>query len=188
MELKGKFATLRPIEVTDARLTLQWRLSERAKFMQIGAQTVEEQENWIKIALAKSHEITYIIEYNNTPVGMFAIGNINHKYKNCSLERLLIGEKEIVGNAPVAFESELLLCDHIFDTMKMHKINGDIMEDNTDMVRFRKYLGYHFDGILRDQYIIQGEFKNTLLVSLLEKEYQSKTRKMLVNLIKLSQI
>lgn len=188
MVFKGKFATLRPIMVEDAAITLKWRLSDRAKFMQAGAKTVEEQENWISNSLVKTNEVTFIMEYNNCLVGMFAICNINYNYRNCSIERLLIGEKDIVGNIPVAFESELLLCDYIFGEMKMHKINGDIIVDNKDMIQFRKYLGYSFDGVLRDQYIINGDYKSTHLVSLLHQEYNDKSRKRLLGLIRLSQI
>jgi len=188
MLLEGRFAKLRPLEIADAQITLKWRLSERAKFLQSGAKTVEQQENWIRDALNRSNEITYILEFNGMPVGMCAICNINYNHRNCSLERLLIGEKELVGNIPVAFESELLLCDYIFNQMKMHKIYGDIMEDNKDMIKFRKYLGYSFNGVLRDHYIFNGKFKNTLLVSLSEKEYLDKCRPRLIGLIKLSQI
>ena len=104
------------------------------------------------------------------------------------MERLLIGEKELVGKAPVAFESELLICDYIFNELNMHKVNGDIMEDNKDMIKFRKYLGYSFDGKLRDQYIINGEFKSTYLVSALLHEYTNKCRPRLIGLIKLSEL
>jgi len=188
MILSGKFAKLRPIEFADAEITLKWRLSERGKFLQPGAKTVEQQAKWISDALLKTNEITFIIEFNEIPVGMFAICNINHNNKNCSIGRLLIGEKAIVGNIPVAFESELLLCDYIFDGMTMHKINGDIMEDNKDMIKFRKYLGYSFDGVLRDQYIFNGLYKDTLLVSLLDIEYLNKCRPKLLSLIKLGQV
>lgn len=187
MILKGQFAKLRPIAVKDAAVTLKWRLSDRARFMQSGAKTVKEQENWIRNSLKKENEITFIIEFNDSPVGMFAICNINKVYKHCSLERLLIGEKEIVGTYPIAFESELLICDYIFNELGMHKINGDIMEDNKDMIKFRKYIGYSFDGVLRDQYIINRAFKSTLLVSVLEIEYLNKCRNRLLGLIKLSQ-
>jgi len=179
---------LRPIEISDSQITLKWRLSERAKFLQSGSKTVEQQENWIKNALNKSNEMTFIIEYNEIPVGMFAICNINYNNRNCSLERLLIGEKDVVGNIPVAFESELLLCDYIFNEMKMHKIYGDIMEDNKGIIKFRKYLGYSFDGVLRDQYVFNGKYKDTLLVSLLDQEYTKKCRPKLLGLIRISQV
>ena len=188
MILQGQFAKLRKIVLEDAALTLKWRLSDRARLMQAGSKTVEEQEVWISNSLKKQNEITFIIEFNDLPVGMFAICNINKVYRHCSIERLLIGEKEIVGEYPIAFESELLLCDYIFNELDMHKINGDIMEDNKDMIKFRKYLGYSFDGVLRDQYIINNEFKSTLLVSVLEKEYFTKCRNRLLGLIKLSQL
>ena len=155
--------------------------------MQSGASTVEEQKEWIKNAMAKIDEITFIIEHRNIPVGMFAVCNINKIYKHCSIERLLLGETEIVGHSPVAYECELLVCDYIFSEMKMHKIYGDIMEDNIDMIKYRKYLGYRFDGMLRDHYIFNGVFKNTHLISLLRSEYYNKCRKKILFLIELNQ-
>ena len=47
MILKGKFVTLRPWEPEDAKMTLTWRQSKRAKFLNRGVQTVEQQANWI---------------------------------------------------------------------------------------------------------------------------------------------
>jgi RimJ/RimL family protein N-acetyltransferase len=188
MILKGKLSKLRPIKISDAEMTLKWRLSDRAKFMQSGAKTIKEQEAWIRNALLKDNELTFVIEFNDISVGMFAICNINKAYRHCSIDRLLIGEKELVGSFPVAFESELLLCDYVFNEMDMHKIYGDIMEDNKEMIKFRKYLGYSFDGVLRDQYIFNEIFKDTLLVSLLKKEYVTKSRNRLLGLIRLSQI
>jgi len=184
--LKGKHVTLRPITVADAETTLKWRLSDRAKFLQRGAQSIQEQENWIGGSLNKTNETTFIIEYDSKPVGMIAVCEINKTHNHCVYGRLLIGEKETAATAPVAFESELLICDYIFNELKMHKLYGDMLEENTEMVKFRKYLGYKFEGMQRDHYLINGEYKNILFVSLLDSEYQSITRKRLLNLITIS--
>jgi RimJ/RimL family protein N-acetyltransferase len=72
------------------------------------------------------------------------------------LGRLLIGEKDIVKKAPVFFEAELLLCDHAFDTLKMHKIHSKVMEDNKAMLNTRFYFGYTKEGVLREHYIYDG--------------------------------
>jgi len=188
MILEKGSTKLRPIKESDAEITLKWRLSERAKFMQTGATTIKQQEVWIRNSLLKNNEITFIIEFDNSPVGMFALCNINRNYRNCSIERLLIGEVDLVGTYPVAFESELLLCDYAFNDLNMHKITGDVMEDNKDIIKFRKYLGYSFEGVLRDQYIIHGSFKSTHLVSVLKDEYLNKTRNRILGLIKLSKV
>ena len=182
MILEGKLATLRPITEEDAEITFAWRQSDRAKLLQRGAKTIDEQKTWIAAKL-KTDELNFIIEYKAKPVGMIALHDINYIHKSVQMGRLLIGEEKWVGKAPVAFESDLLLCDYAFDVFKMHKIYGDIMEDNHGMIKTRLYLGYKQDGILRDHYIYDGVYKNTVAVSILEDEYRKICRPKLVQLI-----
>lgn len=182
MILKGSIATLRPIAEGDAELTLKWRQGNRAKLLQRGAKTVEEQKAWIAAKL-KTNELNFIIEYREKAVGMIALHDINHVHNSVQMGRLLIGEEEWVGKAPVAFEADLMLCDYAFDVLKMHKIYGDVMEDNHGMLKTRFYLGYMQDGILRHHYMYDGVYKNTVAVSLLEDEYRRTCRPKLVQLI-----
>jgi RimJ/RimL family protein N-acetyltransferase len=182
MILKGSVATLRPITESDAEITLKWRQGSRAKLLQRGAKTSEEQQAWIAAKL-KMNELNFIIEYLDKPVGMIALHDINHVHKSIQMGRLLIGEEESVGKAPVAFDADLLLCDYAFDVLKMHKIYGDVMEDNHGMLKTRFYLGYKQDGILRDHYLYDGVYKNTVAVSLLEDEFRSTCRPKLIQLI-----
>jgi RimJ/RimL family protein N-acetyltransferase len=182
MILKGSVATLRPINESDAEITLKWRKGSRAKLLQRGAKTAEEQRAWIAAKL-KTNELNFIIEYQDKPVGMIALHDINHVHKSIQMGRLLIGEEESVGKAPVAFEADLMLCDYAFDVLKMHKMYGDVMEENHGMLKTRFYLGYKQDGILRDHYLYDGVYKNTVAVSLLEDEYRSTCRPKLIQLI-----
>jgi len=184
MVLKGSITTLRPLSIDDAAITLGWRQGDRARFLQRGAQNVEQQASWIAAKL-KTDELNFIIEFKEKPVGMIALHDINHTHKSVQMGRLLIGEEEWVDKAPVAFEADLMLCDHAFDVLKMHKVYGDVMEDNHGMLKTRLYLGYKQDGILRDHYVYNGKYKNTVAVSILEDEYRQVCRPKLVQLITL---
>lgn len=182
MVLKGKLARLRPIALDDAEITLGWRQGDRARMLQRGAQTVEQQSAWIASKL-ESGELNFIIEYRDRAVGMIALHDLSQGHRSAQLGRLLIGEEEWVGKAPVAFEAELLLCDHAFEVLKLHKIYGDVMEENHGMLKTRLYLGYKQDGILRHHYVYDGEYKNTVAFSLLEDEYRAVCRPKLSQLI-----
>lgn len=184
MIIEGTICTLRPLTIEDAELTLSWRLGSRARFLQRGAKTVKEQKGWIKSKI-KTTDKNYIIEYLGQPVGMIALYDISIPYKTLQMGRFLIGEEELVGSAPVAFEAELLLSDYVFDVMGMHKIYGDVMEDNHSMLKMRTYLGYCKDGVLRDHYVYDGDFKDTVAISLLEEEYRATCRPKLKSLINL---
>lgn len=182
MVLNGSITKLRPITEDDAAITLKWRQSNRAKLLQTGAQTIEQQKTWIAAKL-NTNELNFVIEFQDRPVGMIALHDINFLHKSIQMGRLLIGEEELVGTAPVAFEADLMLCDYAFDVLKMHKIYGDVMEDNHGMIKTRLYLGYKQDGILRDHYVYDGIYKNTVALSILEEEYRKICRPKLLNLI-----
>jgi len=182
MRLEGEFVTLRPLEVDDAARTLAWRLGARAQHLQEGAQTEDAQRAWIAAHSAAAGELNFIIECRGVPVGMVALLEINRQNRSAVMGRLLIGEQEAAAGAPVFYEAELLLCDYAFDALKLHKLYGEIMEDNTGMVRTRQYLGYHQDGVLRDHYFARGSFHNAVAVSLLEDEYRRVCRPKLMQL------
>jgi RimJ/RimL family protein N-acetyltransferase len=184
MKLEGKIATLRSLTQEDAAVTLRWRLSKRAKFLQRGAHTEEEQRAWIA-SHDRAGELNFIIEFRGEPVGMTALHDLSLQNRSAVMGRLLIGEEEKVGSAPVFFETELLLCDYAFDQLKLHKLYGHIMEDNVGMVRTRLYLGYKQDGFLRDHYLHDGVYKGAITVSLLEEEYRTVCRPKLVQLLSL---
>jgi RimJ/RimL family protein N-acetyltransferase len=184
MILQGKVVILRPLTVADAELTLRWRQSQRARLMQRGAQTVEAQTAWI-MRREQAGDLNFIMEYRGDPVGMIALLELNRFHKSIQMGRLLIGEPEKVTSAPVAFESDLLLCDYVFATLRLHKLYGDVLEDNVAMLRTRLYLGYKKDGLLREHYNYDGVYKNAVAVSLLEDEYREICRPKLVQLIDL---
>lgn len=184
MIIQGKAVVLRPLTVADAELTLHWRLGQRARFLQRGAQTVEAQTDWI-IRSEQTDDLNFIMEYRGQAVGMIALLDLNKYHKTIQMGRLLIGEPEKIGSIPVAFESELLLCDYAFDTLGVHKIYGDVLEDNVAMLRTRLYLGYKKDGVLREHYNYDGVYKNTVAISLLEDEYRQAYRPKLIRLIDL---
>jgi RimJ/RimL family protein N-acetyltransferase len=184
VKLTGKLVTLRPLVIEDAAITLRWRLSKRARFLQRGAQTEEEQRAWIA-SQDRTGELNFIIEFKGEPVGMTALHEISQQNRSAIMGRLLIGEEEKVGSAPVFFETELLLCNYAFDQLKLHKIYGQIMEDNVGMIRTRLYLGYKQDGFLRDHFLHNGVYRGAVMVSLLEDEYRAVCRPKLVQLTSL---
>lgn len=181
--LSGSLVTLRPLTVEDAAITLRWRLGARGTYMQEGARTESDQRAWIAAHANEPGGYNFIQEYRGAPVGMVALQQVDSINRSAVMGRLLIGEPELVGTAPVFFESEILLCDFAFDRLQMHKIYGEIMEDNIGMVRTRLYFGYRQDGLLRDHYFVRGTFRNAVAVSLLEAEYRSVARPKLVQMI-----
>lgn len=168
MIFKGNLVTLRPLEVEDAPITLKWRLSDRARMLQRGSQTIGQQLDWI-YASNTNGDLNFIAEYAGRPVGMQSICSISGIHKTASTGRMLVGEE--VDGLPVMLEADLILCDYAFGELGLDTIYGDVMVDNKSMIQARLYLGYHQDGVLRSHYLYDGVRKDTVALSILKDEW-----------------
>ena len=112
--IKGAFVTLRPLSLSDASITLQWRQSSRAIFLNRGAQTHEEQERWISSRPMNEYNFIICLQ-DDRPVGMVSLSDIDLTHRRAEPGRFLIGEEELVRGIPVAAESMKLLYTLAFE-------------------------------------------------------------------------
>lgn len=176
--LLGNIVRLRLLQERDAEITFRWRHSERAKYLNRGAATVEAQRKWI-LGSAESGDLNFIIEYRGESVGMISLVDIDHTHHSCSTGRLLIGEEKAVGNVPVVFDAEMALLDYAFEKLHIHSIYGPVMGTNTGVLKLRRYLRYQQAGVYKDHYFVDGKYVDAILFSLLKDDYYKKCRRIL---------
>lgn len=172
--LQGTFVNLRPLVSADARVTLQWRQHDRARLLNAGSETIEQQTRWIESRPAT--EQNFIIELkDHTPIGMLSLVDINPQLKRAEPARFLIGEEKAASRVPAAVEAMKLLYELAFDELKLMRVYGTIAEENHRMIKWQKYLGMKEEGRLRRHYFINGRFQDAVCLGLLEEEYRSVT-------------
>ena len=169
--LSGEFVTLRPLVVADAEITLHWRQSDRAVYLNQGAGSLESQRAWI--ASRPSSEYNFIIELKNgRAVGMLSLAAVDLPNRRAEPGRFLIGEEAEARGIPVAVESMKLLYEFAFDTLKLARVYGTIASDNTAIYKWQTYLGMKEEGRLRNHYFINNHFQDAVCLGLLEDEYR----------------
>jgi diamine N-acetyltransferase len=170
--LEGEFVNLRPLVIEDAATTFAWRQGERAKLLNKGADSVEQQSRWI--ASRPASEYNFIIELKDgRPVGMLALSGIDQGNRHAEPGRFLIGEQEAVQGIPAAVEAMKLLYEFTFERLGMLRVWGTIAADNHLMIKWQKYLGMKEEGRLRRHYFLNGEFQDALIMGLLAEEYRT---------------
>jgi RimJ/RimL family protein N-acetyltransferase len=174
MILNGRFVTLRPLGVNDAEITQKWRTSGRAFLLNRGAQTVEEQREWIA-ARPLGRELNFIQELTETsqPVGMISLVDIDLVHRRAEPSHFLIGEPDAVKGIPVALEAIKLLYHLAFDSLGLHRLYGPMSEENKEMLRFHLALGMKEEGRQRDHYFLNGHWQDAILIGMLEDEYRT---------------
>lgn len=172
MRLSGEYVVLRSLEVEDAALTLTWRLGDRARLVNRGAGTGDEQRAWI--ASRPSNELNFIIELRSgVPVGMLSLISIDLQNRRAEPARFLIGEPDAVKGIPAAVEAMKLLYDHAFDELGLRRVHGTVAADNHLMIKWQKFLGMREEGRLREHYFIGGRFQDAVCLGMMEDEYRT---------------
>lgn len=174
LELRGKFVRLRPLRVDDAEQTFRWRQSDRAALINRGAASVAEQAAWI--AARPRSEYNFVIElHDGRAVGMVSLVGIDFVHRHGEPGRFLIGEPELVRGIPAAVEAMLLVYELAFGELGLRRVHGTIAADNTQMIKWQKYLGMREEGRLRSHYFLNGKFQDAVCMGLLEDEYRRVT-------------
>jgi RimJ/RimL family protein N-acetyltransferase len=167
--LEGEFIRLRPLQVADADLTYQWRRAQRAKFLNVGAASVEQQAAWI--AGRPVSEYNFIIEMKNAcPIGMLSLISVDLVNKHAETGRFLIGDEASAKGVPAAVEAMKLLYQLAFDQIDLVRIFGTIASGNPLMIKWQKYLGMKEEGRMRSHYFIDGKWQDAVVLGLLADE------------------
>jgi RimJ/RimL family protein N-acetyltransferase len=170
--LLGEHVVLRPLRVEDAELTLRWRQSERAQFLNRGAQSVVDQSAWI--ASRPKTEMNFVIQlHSGLSVGMLSLVSIDLVNRRAEPARFLIGEPDAVQGIPAAVEAMKLLYRLAFDDLKLHRVYGTVASDNKLMVKWQLFMGMKEEGRLRQHYFIGDRFQDAICLGMMEAEYRT---------------
>lgn len=173
--LSGEFVTLRPLRVEDAELTLAWRRADRAALLNRGAQSVEQQREWI--AARPESERNFIIELTGgCPVGMLSLVAIDPVNRHAESARFLIGAEQAVRGVPAAVEAMKLLYELAFEQLELERVWGMVAGDNRLMIKWQRYLGMKEEGRLRRHYFIDGRVQDAVCLGILAEEYRNLAR------------
>ena len=172
--LAGEFVNLRPLQVEDAERTFRWRQAERAKFLNLGAASVQQQAAWI--ASRPSCEHNFIIELKNGhPVGMLSLTGIDLLNRHAEPGRFLIGDEDAAKGVPVAVEAMKLLYALAFDQLGLVRVCGIVAANNQLMVKWQKFMGMKEEGRLRNHLCQDGQFHDAVFLGLLVEDYRKMT-------------
>ena len=172
--LEGDFVNLRELRVTDAELTFRWRQTQRAKFLNSGAVTLEQQAAWI--AGRPVSEYNFIIELKSGhSVGMLSLIGIDKGNRRGEPARFLIGDESAAKGVPVAVEAMKLLYRLAFDQLGLVRVWGIVAANNHLMFKWHLFMGMKEEGRLRSHLCLAGQFQDAIIIGLLVDEYRKIT-------------
>lgn len=180
VKLEGKRVVLGPIEKKDMGKFHQW-LSDLdvAKYMRAAplVLTGRDEEEWFENMRKKKDEVHFSIMLKNTNrlIGSISLKNINKTFGSAELG-IMIGEKTKWSKG-YGTEAIQLLLDFAFNVLRLHSVSLNVYDFNPRAIACYKKVGFKKAGKLREAYYFGGEYHNSILMDILEKEFkQSRLR------------
>lgn len=167
---KSLCVNLRLINSGDARNTLSWRQAAKARYLNKGANTIDEQASWINSR--PNNELNFIIQTKkDEAIGTISLTDIDLVNKRAEAGRLLLSEDAEVHGKPYAVEALNHVYFTAFEFLNLNKIYGLVPADNKLMLKFHLYMGLKKEGVLRKHYLRSDEFLDGIYVGLIREEF-----------------
>jgi RimJ/RimL family protein N-acetyltransferase len=131
------------------------------------------EQQWIKNAITDSNNIRLAVclKENDLHIGNVYITDINLQ-NHSGVSHVLIGNHDYWGKG-YATEAYRLLLEYAFKERNFHRIVAHVLEDNVGSIKAHLKSGYKQEGILRESVFKNGQWKNQIQFSILDKDFFS---------------
>jgi len=169
---------LRPLKEEDVNEEyLSWfRDKEVTKYLGVDGDslTVDIVKDYIKKGLDTKSYFMYAIclEENGKHIGNLKIGPIDYKHAYSDLITV-IGDRTQWGK-DLASEAIQLGIKLAFEKYNMRKLSAGIISGNIGSIKAYTKAGFIIEGTLKDQYVIDNEYQNRVLVGCFNPNYVQK--------------
>ncbi|MDN5319822.1 MAG: UDP-4-amino-4,6-dideoxy-N-acetyl-beta-L-altrosamine N-acetyltransferase [Thermococcaceae archaeon] len=128
----------------------------------------EEHFNWVHRLRTKNTAVYFLVKYNNEPVGVVGLSNIDMKDKSASVG-IYVGNEKFKGKGLGKLMMYALL-KFSFDILDLNRVQIEVFSDNIVAIHlYEKF--FQKEGILREFKFKNGAFKDVIVMSILKKEW-----------------
>lgn len=173
----GQKISLRAISTEDLPLLMEWRNRPhyRQYFREYKELNLQNQQAWFENSVLKDkNTIMFTIVLNDkdhTPIGCCGLCYINWVNRFADLS-LYIGHNDAyIDKEGYAEEACRLLFEYGFGELALHKIWTEIYEFDAPKNDLYLQLGFHQDGLLRENYFHENKWHNSRILSLLASDF-----------------
>lgn len=180
MEIKGKFVTLRAPRREDMRLICDMFNDPELENCVVGwafPLSIEQQNAWFDKNLMDKDNFRFIIDTpEDGAVGIVTLTNIDWKNRS-AMHGIKLSNKEKRGKG-IGTDAVMALQRYVFDELGFHRLDGARFEFNVRSERLYKKCGWKDEGIKRDFAFKRGEWRNLIMMGVLETDYREAAEKL----------
>ena len=166
MPLCGEGIIIRGIDASRDRATYdKWMKDEDGRYFLL-SRTMSKAMDINQLIASDENVFGMITLSDSTPVGMMAFLDYDRMQKKAEL-RKLIGEVQQRGKGLAKKATELWIRYGV-STMGLKKIFLSTLEANVRNIRLNEELGFKVEGILRNECLVDGEYRDILRMALFQ--------------------
>ena len=162
------------VPLTEAALpqVLDWRTEPSVtRYMRTDiTRDPEQQLEWFRRISADSSCEHWLIRRDENNIGLAYLTDIDRASRVCSCG-FYIGEIAARRFAGVILPG---IVNHVFGVMKFHKIFGEVLAGNDNILKMHEMLGYRSVGVLKEHVFKQGTHHDLHLFELLRQQWEEK--------------
>lgn len=175
--IKGDLVGLRAVEETDLKKLRDWRnIPElRRNFREVRELNMENQHLWYSSLQKNSmRDFMFVIERlsDNATIGACGLLYINWIIRSADFSFYIGENSHYIDQEGYGLEAAKLLIQYGFDNLNLNKIWMELYEFDLAKINFFKdSLNFSVDGKLRENCYEDGKYYDSLIISLLRKDY-----------------
>lgn len=178
--LQTERLVLRQFELTDLDACHVYGSDpEVVKYMHFGPNTKDQTleflrdcQKWRSETPRKTFEFAITLKESN-----YVIGGCGMRIKSAQNKVADLGytlRRDQWGKG-IGTEAAQVLLEFGFETLGMHRIWATASPENLQSRKILEKIGMQFEGILREDMLIRGEYRDSALYAILEQEWRSKS-------------
>jgi RimJ/RimL family protein N-acetyltransferase len=171
--IKGQKVGIRAVEKQDLPFLRDWRniVEFRRNFREVRELSITDQEAWFDNLQNTKHfnyMFTIIDLDTQKPIGAAGLLYINWIIRSADFSFYIGADNKYIGDDGIAEEAAQLLINYGFESLNLHKIWMELYDfDHQKINFFTNKFQFKQDGLLRDNCFENGEYHNSIIISLI---------------------
>ena len=179
MNIKGKFVTLRAIELEDLELMKDMLNDSEIEDKVVGWSfpvSSYQQKKWFENNNSSTN-LRFIIETpEDGPVGLATLVDIDWKNRYAT-HGIKIGKKQLRSKG-IGTDTVMAIMRYAFDELQLNRLNGSWFPTNIPSKNLYMKLGWKVEGIRRKYAYKKGEYRDLEICGILREEYYEKEKEL----------
>jgi len=176
----GEGVVLRALRPTDARALLAVFGDHRVTRM-MAIRTLEDESGAVSLiheiqSLARAGTLLQwgvVLPATDEPIGTVTLASIDRNNRRAELG---VGLAHAYWGQGLATKAARTLLGHAFRTMLLHRLEADVDATNGAALRLLENLGFEREGVLRERWLVEGEWRDSVWLGLLAGQWSARRR------------